>query len=49
MENLYLIEKPSAHGVSEVYKMLIDPPVDYVPRFIEKWESDLDTTFSKEQ
>lgn len=32
LENVCLLEEPSAHGVSEVYKILIDPPEDFVPR-----------------
>lgn len=49
LENLCLIEAPSAHGVSEVNKLLTYLLEGSVPSFLRKWERDLDITLSKEQ
>lgn len=49
LENLCLVEEPSSHGVSEIYKLLIHSPEGFVPGFLQKWERDLNIILSEEQ
>lgn len=44
-----MVEAPSPHWVSEIYKLLIHSPEGFVPGFLQKWERDLDIILSEEQ
>ena len=49
VENVCLVKAPSAHGISEMYKLLVQSSEGYAPGFLQKWERDLNITLSEEQ